>query len=142
MIALDVARLLAEDPIAGFDWREGPGGNVFIDWHPDQPDLSVAIMSRPGQEPDDAFFGYDRARIQFIVRGPQAGQQAAYDLAVWIRDQLTGMHSVELEECTIIRAWALDSQPASIGQDEAGRPEYDLHVEIEVTRPTIWRPLS
>jgi hypothetical protein len=144
MIALYAIEVLEDASIPGFDWQGTKrGGNVFVDWMPDQPDLAVAVMNRPGSEPDDAHFGYDRARVQFIVRGAKAGQVEAVALLEGIRDALAGAHSVILEDGTIIvRAWALDSHPAFIGNDEAGRPEYDCHVEIEVTRPTTWRPLS
>ena len=135
---------LMTDPPSGFDYRADlPGGNVFVDWHPDQPDLSVAVMTRPGPAPDDSFFGYDRTRIQFIVRGPKGGQRVAFGLCEAIRDRLAGLHSVELDEGVIVvGAQALDSQPASIGTDEAGRPEYDCHMEVEVTREGGLRPLS
>lgn len=149
MIALQVAAHLetvTAVKAAGYDYNEAAtGGNVFIDHHPDKPDLSVAIMTQPGREPEDAGYGYDRPEVQFLVRGAAtaAGRQAAHDLAAAIRAALAGRHSFALPDGTVVvKATATQSGPTPIGTDDAGRPEYSVIVEVEVVQATTHRPLG
>jgi hypothetical protein len=140
-----LASWLADEGLEGFTYQADgydPAGNVFLDWHPDQPDLSVCLMGRPGSV-DDAGYGYDRVVVQVITRGPAGGQAQAWQLCEDIRLAVTGLHSVDLAEgVTVVRAWAWEGQPTAMGNDDAGRPEYTVHLELELTQPTGLRPLG
>lgn len=151
MLAQHVAAYLNALPVAGFDYRpSSTGGNVFIDHHPDQPDLSVAVFGQPGLPPMDAGYGYDRQDVHMIVRGPAegAGRLQAHSLAAAIRDAMAGAVGItlpavgSLPALTVIGVTAAASGPVSMGTDDAGRPEYSVTLQVEVARPTSLRPLG
>lgn len=144
--ALEIARWVSTLGVTGWTLNEtGTTGNVFIDHHPDSPDLSVAVMGQPGPTPIDPHFGYDRPGVQFIVRGAAtaAGRLAAYSLADRIRAAVNERGAEALPAgARLIRFSVSESAPGGIGVDEAGRPEYVLNAVAEVTAATTQRPLG
>lgn len=138
MIAAAIARTL-DAKITSLDYRPGQaGGNVFVDWMPDTPDIAVAVMSRPGV-PNLTKLPGDVAAVQIIVRHPNPLATLAADIFDRLACLPAGVlaagtpDAVQLIGCTV-------TSSAPIGRDSAGRSEHSLNVSLRVHHPTSHRP--
>lgn len=136
MISDGIAQLL--DSVAGLDYKEASGGNVFVDQMPATPDRAVGVFTFPGSEPDSKL-PYDPVRFRIEVRSEQGGAWAA---ATWsaIYSLLQGYGSAELPDGTwVVSIIAQQGSPTVLGEDENGRPRYSSLFRGEVLNPTARR---
>lgn len=140
MIASAIARTL-DAAIESLEYRpDSAGGNTFVDWMPDSPDVAVSVMNRPAT-PNLTKLPGDTAQVQVLVRHDDPTD--ARSLALQIFDALACLPAgviaagtddeVQLIGCTV-------TSIAPIGRDEAKRPEYSLNVSLRVHNPTTHRP--
>ena len=118
----------------------GVGGDIFIESLPSTPDVCTVLTLYGGPEPD-ARLPYDEPRLQVRCRGTQdprisrARAQAVYEL-------LQGARRLTLPDGTyVVLVRALQSRPASMGQDEQRRHEHSINFQLDGTSsPTTNRP--
>lgn len=140
MIAAAVARTL-DTEIESLAYRPAlAGGNIYVGWMPDTPDIAVAVMPRPGT-PNLTKLPGDVANVQILVR--HIDEVALDELTATIFDRLACLpaqvlaagttDAVQLIGCTV-------TSSAPIGRDAAGRPEHSLNVTLRIHNPTTHRP--
>lgn len=143
MLAKAVAHYLTELEI--LDYRESAvGGNTFIDWMPDSPDLAVALMSQPGR-PQRSKLPHDLPGLQAIVRAPAQKSEQAHNLATEILEAMNGLAHTTLDpdgehETIVVGCTASQSAPVPIGRDDKDRPEYSVNLDFHTHNPTSHRP--
>lgn len=120
------------------------GGNVFVDWMPNTPDIAVAVMTLAGR-PQLSKLPHDLPGIQIIVRGEPSKSLAAFAMAAAVYGELqcldlTTLDSGGAHEVFVIGCTADQSGPVSIGRDELQRPEYSLNFSLVTSSPTTHRP--
>jgi hypothetical protein len=133
MLALDVAQYLDTLAVVTFD-ASGVSGNCFLETLPHKPDLAVMVKSTGGPAPS-ASNPHNRPTLQFLVRGssdPRPAQALAQ--AIW-----TALHHLTETELTpggtyVGHAWAMQSEPVSLGTDEQGRHEYSVNIAFATRR--------
>lgn len=128
MIAVEVAKFLHARGIAHFD-ETGTAGNVFIGIVPDTPDECLTVTASGGR-PNDG--------TPNVVHGVQIRTRSgldprrAYEMALEAYDALTNFHGTTLtgggEHVVLIQDRS--GSPTSIGQDENGRHEYTIDLDV------------
>lgn len=140
MIAAAVAKIL-DDSIESLTFRpNGAGGNVFVDWMPDQPDIAVAVMTRPGS-PNLTKLPGETVGVQVLVR--HTSTRAADDLADLIFDALACAPAQVLDDGGPDEVQVIGVTPGShspIGRDVKERPEWSLNFTLRIHNPTSHRP--
>lgn len=127
----------------------GPDGNVFALYHPDQPDLSFAVMAAPGRpnltrQPDDW------CGVQIIGRGPAHQPHPVLALMGLIYDRYQARDGWELagavdsDGTALNPVWVSGCTSAAgimpIGRDPLDRPEFSLTFTLLTNQPTTHRP--
>ena len=104
---------------------------------PEDPDIAVAIIERPGLPSMRVFQrdlpAYERARVQILVRGSTSGTQAARTMADNIWQQMVKVANQVLPGATSGFTYlTIDdvSPPASAGLDQKGRPMFSAYYEV------------
>lgn len=119
------------------------GGNVFLDWMPDDPNVAVAFMTQPGR-PQLGKGAHDFPDVQALVRGAPYDAEGAHALAQAICDAFhcrpasTWAAGTD-HEVWVIGCTAAQSSPVPIGRDARERPEYSLNFRLTVHQPTTHR---
>lgn len=140
MIAGAIARTI-DAAIPSLEYRpDTAGGNLFVDWMPDTPDVAVSVMTQPAT-PNLTKLPGDTAQVQVLVRHTDPIDLA--DMAAAIFDALACLPAQILaagtpDEVQLIGCTATTSGP--IGRDEAGRPEWSLDASLRFHNPTSHRP--
>lgn len=140
MIASAIARTL-DAAIESLEYRpDSAGGNTFVDWMPDSPDVAVAVMAQPAT-PNLTKLPGDSGQVQVLIR--HTDPDGLSRLATSIFDALACLPAQILaagtpDEVQLIGCTATTSGP--IGRDEAGRPEWSLDVSLRFHNPTTHRP--
>lgn len=136
-IVTGLAQALGAD-VEGLDWVDGPGGNVFEDDMPTEPDTAVGVYSTGGL-PASSSAPFDAPTVQIVVRGDGNPETAK---ALWwaIYDYLHAKRYVDLPDGTHL-AWALvvQSGPFRMGADQNGRHRFSMNVQCETRRPSTHR---
>lgn len=140
MIAAAVAKIL-DDSIESLTFRpNGAGGNVFVDWMPDQPDVAVAVMT--GQTtPNLSKLPCDVTAVQVLVR--HTSIRAVADLSAEINNTLACLPAQIVDEDGSDEIQIVGVTPgayAPIGRDVKERPEWSLNFSIRHHDPTSHRP--
>jgi hypothetical protein len=141
-VIVDGIAMLVGDTVEGVDgllFSETPGGNVFVEQLPEEPDRCVAVYVNGGFEAD-SLLDYDEPAFQFIVRSDRdprwglATVQAIYSL-------LHGRRNEVLPDGTYL-VYALCEQSGAnhLAPDERGRHQYSLNFRSEIKNPTAERP--
>lgn len=144
MLAFAVAHHIATNVAALTFTPTATGGNVFVDWMPDQPDMAVAVMSQPGR-PQRSKLPHDLPGIQLLVRGTKDTLRTTVELADDLYSLFAGMGRQVLaadtaDEVIVVGCTAAQSSPVPLGRDDKGRPEYSLNLEFHIHNPTLHRP--
>lgn len=138
MLAVELARYLAYQGLVTFD-EAGAAGDVFIGRVTSKPDEAVFLFPTGGFGSDPKL-GYDLPTVQVRVRGRKDDPVGPYERARALYDVLHGLHDVELPGGTwLVLCQAVQSDPASLGQDGNGRYEYTQNYLLDVRAPTRHR---
>lgn len=144
MLAYALAHWLGQQADSSLVWTpEGSGGSIYVDWHPDTPNKSVAIMTQPGQSTLSKLPGR-RPGLQLIVRGEPQKSRATLEWATSIGARLDCISHVDMgetgHEIHVVGITLLQDAPVPIGRDDKGRPEYTLNLACHTHNPTTHRP--
>ena len=126
--------------VAGLNYEDGAGGNVFVGFLPAMPHRVVSVFPTGGYDADSKL-PYDNPTVQLIVRGDEDPRWA---LEMWdlVYARLQGMRNVTLPNgLYVISFLAQQSGPVHIGKDDNGRFQYGLNLIAEILNPTAERPL-
>lgn len=127
---LEVLGLLSYDPT-------GRSGDTFMETMPSGPDECVALSIYGGPEAD-SLLPYDEPALQ--VRTRARDPRVSRDRGVAIRDELHGLGPITLPDGTLLLSCiAIQSAPATIGQDAVGRHEHTVNYRTEVHAPSAHR---
>lgn len=124
--------------------ESGTGGNCFVGWMPDVPDLAVMVNPTGGQE-QPTRDPSDSPTVQVIVRSAKGTQRVGHELAQNIYSTLqcldrTVLDPAGVDETRVIGTTAEQSAPISLGLDAVGRPEWSLDFVFQIHNPTTHRP--
>jgi len=112
-------------------YSEAPGGNVFVDLQPSEPDRAVSVFATSSGEADSRL-PWDPKEALIIVRSDADTQWA---LAVWqkIHDALHGLRNYTLPDGTYVAFVLVTSaSPNRLGSDATGRQGYGLTIRAEI----------
>lgn len=149
MIGFHIAHHIGAN-IAGLDYAPtNPGGNVFVDWMPETPDLAVAVMHGAGL-PQGSRNPDDMPTIQIIVRGNPHDSHSALAVASAIynrfhcRDGWEATGALDPAGDAIAPVWvsgmtAQQTAPVPMGRDANTRPEFSLNFALFTNNPTTHR---
>lgn len=113
------------------------GTDLFVDHMPDAPDTCIAVFSTGGLEPDGKY-GYDDPTIEIMTRSLNV--KTAFDKIASAYNQLQALTNVTLASGTrVINSYALQSNPANIGQDEKLRTRFTQNYHLHVRNTTLHR---
>lgn len=112
--------------------------DIFVGYLPSQPDTALAVYPYQGPAPDVGL-PYDHPNVQ--LRSRSSDPQLAYSRLMDVYSALHGLHHITLGTTWVTSVTALQSEPASLGRDEAGRDEYTLNFQLRVRRDTAHRSL-
>lgn len=139
----DLATLLDTNGLVTYSATAPTGVDCFIEHMPTDPDVAVGLFSNGGDEPDLQVYGYDRVRVQLIVRGPAADPRPTRARAETFRQFFAAIPVTTLASgSTVLHGFALDASPVTMGRDANDRYEYSVNVELEVASATAQRPLT
>lgn len=138
MLCVAIARYLDAN-VAGVTFDETGGtGNLFIAQMPDAPHLAVAITPSGGVPWNGhGSLPTDEPTVQVRVRSIEFDPRPGLELAEAIYHQLVGLHAVTLDlggdaEVYVHRTLALQTGPASIGQDANRRTEFVINLALRI----------
>ena len=135
-LSTEIARLL-EARGAG-NYEDGPGGDLFVEWMPDEPDVAVAIYTGSGSE-SSAAEGEDKPNLMVRIRGTRDARTALTKAAL-VYNALHGLGDTLLADGTrLIYCLAIQSGFNRIGVDEAGRHIYTCNFRTMILNPTTNR---
>ena len=142
-----ISRALAKwlDGHALVAYREGAGGDCFLEHLPDAPDEAVQILSTGGNPlPAAATRGYDEPTVQLMLRGAPGDPVTPLDRAWSAYAALQGLRYVTLDEggadeVFLIVCTSPQTAPASAGTDEKGRYRFTLNFALHVRALTEHR---
>lgn len=125
--------------VDGLLFDENPGGNVFVEQLPNDPDRCVSIYVNGGFEAD-SLLNYDEPSWQILVRSdrdPRWGLNKVQE----IYSLLHGKRNMTLPDGTYL-AWALCEQSGAnhLAPDERGRHLFSLNFRSEIINTTEERP--
>lgn len=141
MIIDGIAMLIGDtaDGVDGLLFDEGPGGNVFVEQLPNEPDQCVAIYANGGFEAD-SLLSYDEPSWQIMVR---SGRDPRWGLgmAQSIYSLLHGKRNMTLPDGTYM-VYALCEQSGAnhLAPDDRGRHLFSLNFRSEIQNTTEERP--
>lgn len=142
MIDTAVARYLESLGLIAFD-EEGTDGDAFLASMPDQPDEAVLLTATGGVGLTPQSQEYSEPTLQILVRGNPHDTDGPHLRAVGIYEALAGLHRITLDPgdfaLYVVRVTALQSWPASIGQDENERFTYTQNHAFHIFHPTVHR---
>lgn len=130
MIALDLANYIQGLGLGTV------GVNLFVGHLPSTPDTAMALTSYGGPAGDGGK-GYDNPTVQ--LRSRAMSNQAAYDQAMAIYAALVSLSNTQLGLRRLVNCQGIQSEPVSLGRDEAGREEYTLNFQLRVRNKTVNR---
>lgn len=117
-----------------------PGGTIYLNTSPSEPDRCLVLARYAGPE-SDATDDYDEPSIQVRVRGPASDSRIAERDADAVYDRLHAIGSRELPGGTWLQDMiGAQSGPIYIGVDtSSGRHEFTVNFQAEVSRPSTNR---
>ena len=112
------------------------GTDIFIGYLPSSPDTLLAIYPTGGFA-SDGKWGYDDITVQLRSRGtnPLNGFSVLEDAY----NVLHGLHNVNIGGTHVVNILAMQSQPTSIGEDDASRSEFTQNYRIRIRNKTLNR---
>ena len=142
-----ISRALAKwlDARSLLTYREGPGGDCFLEHLPDAPDEAVQVLSTGGNPvPAAATSGYDEPTVQLLVRGEPGDPIGPQLRAATLYGALQGLRYVVLDEggsdeVHLTLCSSIQTAPAAVGADEKGRYRYSLNFALHVRALTEHR---
>ena len=143
MISRALAKWLDAHALASY--REGAGGDCFLEHLPDAPDEAVQILSTGGNPlPAAATWGYDEPTLQLMLRGAPGDPERPLARAWSTYAALQGLRYVTLDEggedeVFLILCSFAQTAPVNIGADQKGRYRYTLNAALHVRALTEHR---